>query len=193
MVIDGSTAYILTMNFTRSAFTRNREFGIVDHGSQDTRAVDAIFNADWLSRPAVSRDQNLLLSPVNSRAGFLALLGRARRSVQVYAEEVQDKGIEAALIAAHRRGARVQLISNAGDATNVKGLARLHAGGVEVRLLSSPYIHAKAILVDNRWAFVGSENISPTSLDHNRELGVLISDLDALARLATTFAHDWSS
>jgi len=47
--------------------------------------------------------------------------------------------------------------------------------------------------VDRRWAFVGSENLSPTSLDHNRELGVLIGDPIAIARLEATFVQDWGA
>jgi cardiolipin synthase len=193
MVIDNTTAYILTLNFTRSAFKKNREFGVIDNGSSDVREVAAIFAADWRDQPFTPHDPNLLVSPVTSRGDLLALIGRARHSLGVYAEEVQDRGIEAALVAASHRGVRVRLISNAADATNTRGLAVLRAGGVGIRLLHSPYIHAKAVIADNRWAFVGSENISAASLDKNRELGVLLADPDALARLAATFAQDWAS
>lgn len=193
MVVDGTAAYILTLNFSRSAFTRNREFGVVDTKPADVREVDAVFGADWRSAAYVPRDPNLIISPINSRARLLALLARARRGVDVYAEEVQDPGLESALAACARRRVRVRLISNAGDASNAAGIARLRAGGVQVRLLTSPYIHAKMILVDGRWAFVGSENISTASLDDNREMGVLVADPDALARLGETFATDWQS
>jgi hypothetical protein len=40
---------------------------------------------------------------------------------------------------------------------------------------------------------VGSENFSATSLDANRELGILIADRQALATLTTTFGVDWSA
>ncbi len=193
MVIDNVTAYILTLNFTRSAFTKNREFAVIDQDPADVQETEAIFNADWNNRPYTPHDPNLLLSPINSRARLLALLARAHRSVDVYAEEVQDPQLETELIAAAHRGARVRLISNANDPTNAAGIARIQHGGVRVHLLSSPYIHAKLVLVDGRWAFVGSENISTASLDRNRELGVLVSDPNALARLATTFEGDWST
>lgn len=192
MTIDGATAYILTMNYTRSAFTSNREFAVIDKVPADVAEAEAIFNADWRGGTPALPDPNLLVSPVNSRARLLALLARARESIEVYAEEVQDAEIEDALVAAAHRGARVRLISNAGDASNARGIARLQQGGVQVHLVTSPYIHAKMVLVDGRWAFVGSENFSPASLDHNRELGVLIDDPDALARLQDTFGQDWS-
>ncbi|HWE60935.1 MAG TPA: phospholipase D-like domain-containing protein [Chloroflexota bacterium] len=193
MIIDGQTAYILTLNYTYSAFSKNREFAVIDHTPADVREAEAIFNADWTGATPALPDPNLFVSPVNSRARMMALLARARHSVDVYAEEVQDTAIEDVLVAAARRHVQVRLISNAGDSSNARGIVRLRQGGVAVHLVSAPYIHAKLVLVDGRWAFVGSENFSPTSLDRNRELGVLISDPTALQRLQATFARDWNS
>ena len=193
MIVDGGTAYILTMNYTRSAFTKNREFGLIDAEPADVREAAAIFAADWRDQPYTPRDPNLLLSPVNSRSRLLALLARARRSLDIYAEEVQDRQLEAALVACARRGVRVRLITNTGDPASAPGVATLRAGGVGVRQLRVPYIHAKAVIADGRWAFVGSENISAASLDQNRELGVLVANGDTIARLDATFAQDWAS
>lgn len=193
LIVDGATAYIMTMNWSRAAFTSNREFAIADTDPADVREALAIFEADWHNTIPVLRDPNLFVSPVNSRARLLALLRRARFGVEIYAEEVQDRQLEDALVACARRGVRVRLISNAGDATNAAGIARLRAGGVRVHLLHQPYIHAKLAIADDRWAFVGSENISAASLDRNRELGVLVADPDALARLSATFEQDWST
>lgn len=191
MIVDGATAYILTMNYTRAAFIQNREFGVVDRVPADVAEAEAIFSADWNDRAFIPRDPNLLLSPVNSRTRFVALLARARKHVAVYAEEVQDAAIEDALVACAHRGVGVQIITNA-STNGTADLARLRSGGVQVRLLTAPYIHAKMVLVDGRWAFIGSENISAASLDKNRELGVLLSDPAALVRLDQTFEHDWA-
>jgi cardiolipin synthase A/B len=191
MVIDGSTAYILTLNFTWSAFNSNREFGIADRTPADVAETKAIFTADWAGVPYAPRDPNIFLSPINSRAHLIELIGRAKHTIEVYAEEVQDSGLEAAMVAASRRGVRVRLISNAGDTSNTRGIAVLTAGGVAVHLIAKPYIHAKLVLVDHEWAFVGSENISTASLDRNRELGILIRDPAALSQLVDTFNGDW--
>jgi phosphatidylserine/phosphatidylglycerophosphate/cardiolipin synthase-like enzyme len=55
------------------------------------------------------------------------------------------------------------------------------------------YMHAKIIVVDNQQAFVGSENISTASLDHNRELGLIVSDQNVLTTLQQTFQQDWGA
>ncbi len=192
MIVDGTTAYILTLNFTASAFSTNREFGVIDRDAVDVQAAGAIFEADWNDRTYSATDPNLVLSPVNSRADLLALIGRAKRSIDVYAEEVQDAAVENALAAAQKRSAQVRLISNEGDSSNTRGLALLTGAGVQVHLLKSPYIHAKLIVVDGTMAFVGSENISTASLDRNRELGVLLSDHSAIKRLESVFERDWA-
>jgi phosphatidylserine/phosphatidylglycerophosphate/cardiolipin synthase-like enzyme len=49
------------------------------------------------------------------------------------------------------------------------------------------------ILADGTLAYVGSENFSAQSLDGNRELGVLVADPTALARITSMFQLDWST
>jgi len=69
------------------------------------------------------------------------------------------------------------------------------AAGVRVRRLprSYLYIHAKAIVVDGRRAFVGSQNLSAASLDDNRELGIIVADGGVIGTLEDTFREDWAS
>ena len=55
----------------------------------------------------------------------------------------------------------------------------------------APHVHVKAILIDGAWAYLGSENLSATSLDKNREIGVFVSDTAALKRMNDTFQADW--
>jgi phosphatidylserine/phosphatidylglycerophosphate/cardiolipin synthase-like enzyme len=54
------------------------------------------------------------------------------------------------------------------------------------------YIHAKMVLVDGNQAYIGSENASETSLDKNREMGIIIQDSQIIAQLQTTFNNDWA-
>ena len=73
----------------------------------------------------------------------------------------------------------------------------LVAAHVSVRVYASSaalYIHAKAIVADagttRQRAFVGSENFSVTSLNSNRELGLLTADASVVNGLATTIQRD---
>ena len=203
MIIDSKTAFIMTTNFTRSALggssgssgTTNREYDIVDTIPQDVQAVSAIFQADWNRTSPHINDPNLVVSPFNSRNDFIALLNSARHTLIVEAEEMQDSGIEQALINAAKHGVSVEVIlpspgGSSGD-SNSQGIDVIKSGGVQVREDTRLYMHAKIIVVDGRKAFVGSENISTQSLDQNRELGILVSDSGVLNTLQQTFQQDW--
>jgi len=48
-------------------------------------------------------------------------------------------------------------------------------------------------IADGERAFIGSQNLSATSLDQNRELGIIVDDPVNLARLMRTFEADFRS
>lgn len=48
-------------------------------------------------------------------------------------------------------------------------------------------LHAKAILVDRKYTFIGSLNLDPRSIDINTEMGVLVNSADMAERLAEPF------
>jgi cardiolipin synthase A/B len=202
MIIDGTTAYIMTSNFSRSALggygssskyssSTNREYDIIDTNSQDVQAVIAIFNADWNRSSAQFNDSNLVVSPINSRNDFTTFINSAHHTLIIEAEEMQDSSIEQALVSAARRGVQVEVILPSSSSGNDQGIQTIKQGGVQVREDSHLYMHAKMMVADGHEAFVGSENISTASLDHNRELGILISDSNVISTLQQTFQQDW--
>lgn len=203
MIVDGVTAYIMTSNFSRSALGsysgssgfNNREYAIVDANPQEVQAITAIFQADWNRTAAQFNDPNLIVSPVNARNAFLALINNARSTLLVEAEEMKDAIIEQALVSAAQHGVQVQVIlpaphGSSGD-SNSQDISAIKQGGVQVREDSRLYMHAKMMVVDGQKAFVGSENISMQSLDQNRELGIIVSDQGVLHTLQQTFQQDW--
>jgi cardiolipin synthase len=204
LIIDNSTAYIMTSNFSRSALGgysgsngfNNREYAIVDTNPQDVQAVTAIFQADWNRTTAQFNNPNLVVSPINARNSFLALINSAHSTLLVEAEELNDSAIEQALTNAAQHGVQVQVIlpmpnGSSGD-NNSQGINATKQGGVQVREDSHLYMHAKMMLVDSQKAFVGSENISTQSLDQNRELGIIVADQSVLQTLQQTFQQDWT-
>jgi phosphatidylserine/phosphatidylglycerophosphate/cardiolipin synthase-like enzyme len=197
LIIDGATLYILTANLTRSGLggssvARNREFGVIDTHSDEVAEAAAIFQADWNRTEPTLHDSNMVVSPVNARAKITALFAQARTSLLIEDEEMYDSASEDALIAAAQRGVDVRLILPGATDIEAADAARLKAGGVHLVYVSQPYIHAKAIVSDGKLAFIGSENFSETSLDQNREVGLLLADPAALATVTTTFERDWA-
>jgi cardiolipin synthase len=195
-IADRRRALVGTANWTHSAFTRNREYLLLLTDPAEVAALAALFDADWERRPAQVADPNLVVSPLNSRLVFLGLVASARQSLELEMEEMEDPQIEQALISAAQRGVRVRVILPAaagGEDPNRPGEEVLGAGGIEVRRLGATYVHAKDIVVDDRVAFVGSENISSPSLDTNREVGIIVADPAVVQRLEDTFTRDWQA
>lgn len=198
MVVNGRAAYIMTTNYSRSAFRSNREFIAVNNDPVDVRQVTAIFMADWTSRLIIPTDPRVPVSPTDARSLLEDLLTSAHSTLELYAEEFQDPRIADLLARQARKGVRVRLLlpyqSGSGLLPDAADVALLRQAGGIVQRMGSPndlYIHAKVVIADGREAFVGSENWSSASLDGNREVGLFIADSAAIARLQATFEHDW--
>jgi cardiolipin synthase len=191
MVIDESVAIIMNQNLTASSFTGNREFGVITTSPDAVQAASAIFEADW-AQDAEPPPGPLVVSPTNARESLRSLIDSAETSVDVYAEVLRDPELLQALEAAAQRGVTVRVIISP-SASFDSERASLEASGVQVRLLRSLYVHAKMIMVDGQRVFVGSQNISTTSLDQNRELGIIVSDPVSLARLSRVFDIDFAA
>ncbi|MBI4787599.1 MAG: hypothetical protein HY782_11190 [Chloroflexi bacterium] len=195
IVIDETTALIMTLDQTRAAFSTNREFGIIDSDPDDVAEILAVLDADWNRQPVTVTNPNLVWGPVNSRARLLALMDSATRTLDIEAEQMQDDEIADRLIAAVQRGVAVRVImspSLSGPDPNAAGREKIKRGGVGVRLVKTPYMHARMIVADNARGFIGSQGFSPAALDLNRELGLLTTNKRVVDGLAATFYADWN-
>jgi len=200
MILDGTTAYIMTANLTKSALggsssAANREYGIIDKNPQDVKVLIDMFNADWDRKDFSFDNPNLVLSPLNSRSHFLSIINNSKKTLLVEAEEMQDDEVENALIAAAKRGVQVQVIVPKPRSmdNNDEGIKHIKKGGVKVKFAGKLIMHAKIFIADGQLGFVGSENISTSSLDKNREVGILVTDPDVLSTLQKTFSTDWDT
>jgi len=186
--VDGLVAGIYTFNLSTSGLFDNREFGLIDWDSRAAHAIGAIVDADWNRRRPALSDPTLVVSPYSSRRALQGLIDGAHRTLDIYAEEVADSQIEAHLAAAVRRHVRVRLITSATS----PGVDALRANGARVSIMAQPYVHAKAMVADGHRLFIGSENISTTSLDSNREIGILLNNSTLAGVIERTFGQDWA-
>jgi cardiolipin synthase len=190
-------ALILTLNLTSRYYSTTRDFAVVDRNGADIAAIETVFDADYAgsSDAATPSGADLIWSP-GSQADLVAFVDSAHTSVTVENEEMGDPTITDALIQTARRGVSVKVIMTA-DSEWDAAFAQLTAAGVHVHVFSDSsralYIHAKAIVVDDRSAFVGSENFSDASLDDNRELGLTITAPAVVSALAATLAEDYAT
>jgi cardiolipin synthase len=193
MVIDGQTGVVSTANFTYSAFTSNRDLGVTTTVPREVAELSAVFEADWRDEPTPTV-KTLILSPTNARDAMMSLVAGAKTRIDVYAEEMYDEKMVRAFIAARKRGVSVRiLVPPSTDQDQLDQIDKLTAAGVEVRTLKSPTLHAKMILVDDLRVFVGSQNMSANSIEHNREVGLILTEAANVSRLAKVFQRDFTT
>ena len=194
ILIDGVQAVIMTLNLTASSFRSNRDFAVVIEDSAVVAALGELFASDWARVPSPAFALPLVISPLHARSELQGLIDAAHQSLDLYVLSLEDDAIAAALGAAAARGVRVRLITNppmgADSYADERDLVR--ASGGYIGFLDSPNVHAKVVIVDGQRAFVGSQNFTATSLDQNREVGIIVADADVLRRLQQTFEADWS-
>ena len=192
LLVDGR-AYILTFNLTPQYYASSRDFGVIDTISADDAAVQQTFNADWSGeRITAPNGADLLWSPGSEQAQ-VSLIESAHGFLDIYNEEMDSPAIEQALGADARRGVNVE-VTMTYDSSWKGAFARLSAAGVHVRTYSASaplYIHAKMILSASR-VFLGSQNFSYTSLERNRELGLITSNPTVRASVRRTFDSDYA-
>ncbi len=196
LIADNSKAILGTSNLTYSGISQNFEVNVLTTDSSIVKALNDVFEADWNDVPAgaIPREE-LILSP-NSASDFDWLINSAKHSIKMCEEEVPEGEIFDALKSAAQRGVKVQLIEPYSSAKYVSGmytLSQLEKYGVEVKTSKSPFIHAKMIVVDDKYLFIGSENVSYTSLYKNREVGIFLSNENLISKANKRFDVLWAN
>ena len=192
-VVDDRVALVTSLNLTNAALTANRELGVISTEPDVVSTAVTLFEADW-SSAAFDDPGALVISPLNSRETVERLIASAESTIDVYAEVIRDEAVVTRLIARSSDGVAIRVIVPDEISPDDAGIyARLTSAGVQVRSIRSPYQHAKMLLVDGERALIGSINFTQTSMDDNREAGIVLADPLSLNRLFAVFEGDWSS
>ncbi|WP_266160789.1 phospholipase D-like domain-containing protein [Dyella silvatica] len=199
IVIDNTTAAVMSLNFTSRYYSTSRDYAVIENDPSDVAAIESTFSADFNAQsitPPVGDD--LVWSPTNSKTSLVNLINSAQSSLLIENEEMSYSTIVTALVNAANRGVSVTVCMT--DSSSwTSNFDKLAAAGVKISTYASSaplYIHAKAIVADygtaNAKAFVGSENFSSYSLTRNRELGLITTNASILSQLNTTISNDYA-
>src|SRR3989338_9084676 len=192
MVIDHQQAWVMTGNFVYSSFNKQpmeRNFIVVDQNSKTVKAIENLFDQDWQGSPVTSiSDPSLVVSPLNSRLQLEALVNRAHTQIDIYAAELSDYDFIGALAHAARRGVVVRVIY--GQALSDKKKNYLAQHGVQLYFSTRFMNHAKAIVVDHQWVYLGSANFTQNSFDQNREVGIILNNQKIAQQVLVQFEKD---
>ncbi len=199
VTVDNRESFISTGNLDMMFYSTSRDYGVFDTDPADVAAVVAVFNADFAKTAITPSDgDDLVWSPTDSQTHLLALINGAQHSLDVEQEEFSDTALVNALVAAEKRGVVVRVVVESPSSYTTE-LNEITAAGGKVTGYTDPngfYIHAKAIVADFGTAtakvFLGSENFSDNSLNHNRELGLILTDPGIMAGVESTFTADFN-
>ncbi|HEX7604441.1 MAG TPA: phospholipase D-like domain-containing protein, partial [Polyangiaceae bacterium] len=194
-IVDGQSAWIMTMNAGSSTPDTNREYLAIDTDPSDVAEAETIFLGDYAGTPPASVSGALVVAPLNASASLLTLLQSAVSTLDLEVEELSDYRVADALKAVLGRGVKVRVVlpDNALTAAGQQAVATVKAAGGKLVEVHTPYIHAKAIVVDGKVAFVGSENLTLASVKYNRELGVVFDTASEVKKVSTTIAADFAT
>lgn len=124
---------------------------------------------------------------------IIGLLDRARRRVEVCVFTITDDRIVEALLAAHRRGVTVRIISD-NDKVEDEGsdVERLAAEGIPVRLDRTEFhMHHKFAVFDGTRVLTGSYNWTRGAARFNEENLIVTDDRRLVAAFADCFERLW--
>ncbi len=184
---------IHTANLTKSSFFKNREYWFWGSNPEVLTSLNKIFDKDWQQQTISAQDihPNLLVCPLNCRAGLETLLQSAKESIIMQEQYLADDRVINILKSKAVDPKFKIRISLASPSKNYEWSNYFWTH--RVRVLKKPYIHAKMILIDKKYLLLGSMNISATSLDKNREIGIIITDTTIIEKFLEQFKKDWKN
>lgn len=194
VIVDGTAAWVMTMDATPTAATDNREYLAIDTDAADVSEAEAIFAADFADQTFTPAGGSLVVGPENARDKLTALIDGAMTSIDIEAQQIGDAEIAYALGGALGRGVSVRVVlpSGAGSPAQQSAIAGLTMNGGKVVSVATPSIHANSIVADGTIAFVGSEPFDG-SLGSSRDLGVITNAPSEVAKVAAATNTDFGN
>ncbi|NRF69166.1 nuclease [Aquincola sp. S2] len=120
-------------------------------------------------------------------------LRSAKRRADLCVFTLSDDRISAEVLAMHRRGIAVRLITDGAKAFDAgSDVHALRAAGVPVALdTSDAHMHHKFAIIDQAWLLNGSYNWTRSACEHNEENVVLCNHPALVAQFGVVFERLW--
>ena len=182
MIVDQDTLYVLGYNVTRRDIERSRSLGLVTNRKELVAEGRRLFDADFDRKTYTPKLDTFVVSPLNSRASLLELLESAERQLLIYDSRLTDNMMQRVL---ERRAI-------AGVDVRVIGKVEKRLRGVRVASFPGGRLHVRAIVQDDRRAFVGSQSLRRPELERRREIGVITDDSGIIKGITKIFEADWA-
>lgn len=164
-----------TWNISYSTFRHNRDFFAMWDDPEVLQSLEKLYNQDFNHAPHAVVSQDLIVSPDWSREEILWLLDDTESELIMYAQSLSDDEIKSKLKQLYDRWVSISLYMWHIDKypANEDDIAELRVHWLTIVTPKTPYIHAKALFIDETVWYIGSINFTQNSLDNNREVGII--------------------
>ncbi|MCX6824934.1 MAG: phospholipase D-like domain-containing protein [candidate division SR1 bacterium] len=181
---------IQTANLTNTSFASNREHFFQSTDSGVRTSLHTIFEKDWIGTRITMRDihPNLVVCNINCRGVIEQLLSSAKKSIIIQTQYITDDALRKILKSKKSLPEFKLLVADTSDNDElIRYFTTTYA-----RKFKEYYNHTKMILVDHKTLLLGSMNLSSTSLDKNREIGIILLDAGIIKTFSDQFYQDWT-
>ena len=182
---------IQTANLTQSSFASNREHFFQSNDSWIRNSLHTIFEKDWIGTKLTMKDihPNLIICNINCRGVIEQLLKSAKESIIIQTQYITDDALRAILKTKKTLPEFKLLVADTSDNDElIRYFSNTYA-----RKFKKYYNHTKMILIDHKTLLLGSMNLSATSLDKNREIGIILLDTWIIKTFSDQFTQDWTA
>lgn len=195
MMIFDDEYLISSWNFSHSMFVTNKEFLLFWKNNNDFLLLKNVFLNDFNHIYYNSCNNTLVISPVCPRNQLESLLNTADKSIYIFAELISDDKIEKILMDKAKKWVDIKILL--WDIDKVSGnkekLDILKNAGIKIFSPKKPFIHAKTILVDNKFIYIWSINLTTNSIENNREIWIIFKNDKIADKIENEFSIIFSN
>ena len=191
MILIDNEIFLSTGNFTYSSFAHNREFMFFINDIKLYSRLEELFLWDYSWILTYVYDDDLVISPSYSRIKIEKILNESKESIKMYFPYLSDEKLLKILINKAKTWVKIELILWQDSKDDWEDINRLKENNIKIKVIKSPKIHSKSILIDDKYLYLGSINFSKYSLDVNREIWVIFSNIEAIEKFKKVFKKDF--
>jgi phosphatidylserine/phosphatidylglycerophosphate/cardiolipin synthase-like enzyme len=181
LIVDGKTLFVMLFNYT-GLDLQSRSFAVMTRQRKFVGEAMKLFEADTARQDYSSSALGLVVSPENARKQLADFISKAKKELCIYDPKVSDRAMVRLLEDRVKHGVAIRILGSVG--TRAKMLRAEKLKGLR--------LHARCIIRDGMYAFLGSQSLRALELDSRREVGIIVREAPIVKRLHDVFEKDWA-
>ena len=181
LIVDEKTLFVMLFNYT-GLDLQSRSFAVMTRQRKFVGEAMKLFEADTARQDYSSSALGLVVSPENARKQLADFIGKAKKELCIYDPKVSDRAMVRLLEDRVKHGVEIRILGSVG--TRAKLLRAEKMKGLR--------LHARCIIRDGMYAFLGSQSLRALELDSRREVGIIVREAPIVKRLHDVFEKDWA-